>query len=165
MTPAGLKPAIPGSVGRCLIHWATGPSDACIQRKFSIIRLRGPQPARPRGSNPRRPARKSAILPTELQQSSVASKPRPELALPAATGASLMTPAGLEPAIPGPWADALSIGPRGLLMHSSSESSPSLDAAIRSLHARGVRTHGAWQGRAPHCPPRHRSPPLPAGSY
>ena len=25
MTPAGLKPAIPGSVGRCLIHWATGP--------------------------------------------------------------------------------------------------------------------------------------------
>ena len=28
MTPAGLEPAIPGSVGRCLIHWATGP-DAC----------------------------------------------------------------------------------------------------------------------------------------
>ena len=27
MTPAGLEPAIPGSVGRCLIHWATGPSD------------------------------------------------------------------------------------------------------------------------------------------
>ena len=26
MTPAGLEPAIPGSVGRCLIHWATGPS-------------------------------------------------------------------------------------------------------------------------------------------
>ena len=25
MTPAGLGPAIPGSVGRCLIHWATGP--------------------------------------------------------------------------------------------------------------------------------------------
>ena len=25
MTPAGLKPAIPGSVSRCLIHWATGP--------------------------------------------------------------------------------------------------------------------------------------------
>ena len=25
MTPAGLDPAIPGSVGRCLIHWATGP--------------------------------------------------------------------------------------------------------------------------------------------
>jgi hypothetical protein len=23
--PAGLEPAIPGSVGRCLIHWATGP--------------------------------------------------------------------------------------------------------------------------------------------
>ena len=25
MTPAGLEPAIPSSVGRCLIHWATGP--------------------------------------------------------------------------------------------------------------------------------------------
>jgi hypothetical protein len=25
MTPAGLEPAIPGSVGRCLIHWATEP--------------------------------------------------------------------------------------------------------------------------------------------
>jgi len=34
MTPAGLEPAIPGSVGRCLIHWATGPDAfrlcACI---------------------------------------------------------------------------------------------------------------------------------------
>ena len=29
MTPAGLEPAIPGSVGRCLIHWATGPVDNC----------------------------------------------------------------------------------------------------------------------------------------
>ena len=27
MTPVGLEPAIPGSVGRCLIHWATGPID------------------------------------------------------------------------------------------------------------------------------------------
>ncbi len=26
MTLAGLEPAIPGSVGRCLIHWATGQS-------------------------------------------------------------------------------------------------------------------------------------------
>jgi hypothetical protein len=25
MTPAGLEHAIPGSVGRCFIHWATGP--------------------------------------------------------------------------------------------------------------------------------------------
>ena len=32
MTPAGLEPAIPGSVGRCLIHWATGP----IDHKFKI---------------------------------------------------------------------------------------------------------------------------------
>ena len=30
VTPAGLEPAIPGSVGRCLIHWATGPSDVPI---------------------------------------------------------------------------------------------------------------------------------------
>jgi hypothetical protein len=29
MTPAGLEPAIPGSVGRCLIHWATGPLLIC----------------------------------------------------------------------------------------------------------------------------------------
>ena len=27
MTSGGLKPAIPGSVGRCLIHWATRPVD------------------------------------------------------------------------------------------------------------------------------------------
>ena len=26
VTPVGLEPTIPGSVGRCLIHWATGPS-------------------------------------------------------------------------------------------------------------------------------------------
>ena len=25
LTPVGLGPTIPGSVGRCLIHWATGP--------------------------------------------------------------------------------------------------------------------------------------------
>ena len=25
LTPVGLEPTIPGSVGRCLIHWATGP--------------------------------------------------------------------------------------------------------------------------------------------
>ena len=25
MTPVGLEPTIPRSVGRCLIHWATGP--------------------------------------------------------------------------------------------------------------------------------------------
>ena len=30
MTPAGLEPAIPGSVGRCLIHWATGPAAAAM---------------------------------------------------------------------------------------------------------------------------------------
>ena len=34
MTPAGLEPAIPGSVGRCLIHWATGPDEA-----FRIISI------------------------------------------------------------------------------------------------------------------------------
>ena len=31
MTPAGLEPAIPDSVGRCLIHWATGPAGALLQ--------------------------------------------------------------------------------------------------------------------------------------
>ena len=31
MTPAGLEPAIPGSVGRCLIHWATGPLDGASE--------------------------------------------------------------------------------------------------------------------------------------
>ena len=30
MTPAGLEPAMPGSIGRCLIHWATGPITACF---------------------------------------------------------------------------------------------------------------------------------------
>ena len=39
MTPAGLEPAIPGSVGRCLIHWATGPvvskQDSCLQCEFN----------------------------------------------------------------------------------------------------------------------------------
>ena len=30
MTPAGLEPAIPGSVGRCLIHWATGPCKTVV---------------------------------------------------------------------------------------------------------------------------------------
>ena len=30
MTSAGLKPAIPGSMGRCLIHWATRPSDSLV---------------------------------------------------------------------------------------------------------------------------------------
>jgi hypothetical protein len=46
MTPAGLEPAIPGSVGRCLIHWATGPSaiedrtycyaKRCIQMRLAL---------------------------------------------------------------------------------------------------------------------------------
>ena len=29
MTPVGLEPTIPGSVGRCLIHGATGPMGEC----------------------------------------------------------------------------------------------------------------------------------------
>ena len=37
MTPAGLEPAIPGSVGRCLIHWATGP--------VAILLFQTPSPA------------------------------------------------------------------------------------------------------------------------
>ena len=35
MTPAGLEPAIPGSVGRCLIHWATGPDVLPIKCDFA----------------------------------------------------------------------------------------------------------------------------------
>ena len=34
MTPAGLEPTIPGSAGRCLIHWATGPAGECQQGKL-----------------------------------------------------------------------------------------------------------------------------------
>jgi hypothetical protein len=37
MTPAGLEPAIPGSVGRCLIHWATGPLDKCPEVRIYLI--------------------------------------------------------------------------------------------------------------------------------
>ena len=33
MTLAGLEPAIPGSVGRCLIHWATRPSEMTTLEK------------------------------------------------------------------------------------------------------------------------------------
>ena len=35
MTPAGLEPAIPGSVGRCLIHWATGPVGPCCCQQLT----------------------------------------------------------------------------------------------------------------------------------
>ena len=38
MTPAGLEPAIPGSVGRCLIHWATGPM-VCPTWEFPYNRV------------------------------------------------------------------------------------------------------------------------------
>ena len=37
MTLAGLEPAIPGSVDRCLIHWATKP-DAWICRNMYVLR-------------------------------------------------------------------------------------------------------------------------------
>ena len=52
MTPAGLEPAIPGSVGRCLIHWATGPSggdDAQAILSASVALGGG---GRDRGSSP-----------------------------------------------------------------------------------------------------------------
>ena len=42
MTPAGLEPAIPGSVDRCLIHWATGPwvcKSRSINPSFQCERL------------------------------------------------------------------------------------------------------------------------------
>ena len=38
MTPARLEPAIPDSVGRCLIHWTTGPSIVAEERT-SPLRL------------------------------------------------------------------------------------------------------------------------------
>ena len=38
MTPAGLEPAIPGSVGRCLIHWATGPDTKCMRHSHDHMR-------------------------------------------------------------------------------------------------------------------------------
>ena len=38
MTPAGLEPAIPGSVGRCLIHWATGPDTKCMRHSHNHMR-------------------------------------------------------------------------------------------------------------------------------
>ena len=41
MTPVGLEPTIPGAVGRCLIHWATGPSSlpdqVAIEKSFDIL--------------------------------------------------------------------------------------------------------------------------------
>ena len=40
MTPAGLEPAIPGSVGRCLIHWATGPLKTMIARFIKSLQLK-----------------------------------------------------------------------------------------------------------------------------
>ena len=40
VNPAGLEPAIPGSVGRCLIHWATGPD--AIPDDFSDAISMGP---------------------------------------------------------------------------------------------------------------------------
>ena len=39
MTPAGLEPAIPGSVGRCLIHWATGPAKLFCQIAVTICQV------------------------------------------------------------------------------------------------------------------------------
>ena len=39
MTPAGLEPAIPGSVGRCLIHWATGAL-LCCEVAFVVCFIR-----------------------------------------------------------------------------------------------------------------------------
>ena len=61
MTPAGLEPAIPGSVGRCLIHWATGPIDKTFRvRTFKLWRQtnRCPTPLLPAKSlRPRAMAR------------------------------------------------------------------------------------------------------------
>ena len=37
VTPAGLEPAIPGSVGRCLIHWATGPIEHIVSSTHIFV--------------------------------------------------------------------------------------------------------------------------------
>jgi hypothetical protein len=37
MTPAGPEPAIPGSVGRWLIHWATGPDGSVAPTWASFL--------------------------------------------------------------------------------------------------------------------------------
>ena len=46
MTPVGLEPTIPGSVGRCLIHWATGPLSIvrCIWHNVFIAIIIGSSP-------------------------------------------------------------------------------------------------------------------------
>ena len=36
MTLVGLEPTISGSVDRCLIHWATGPSDGNVDQDPGI---------------------------------------------------------------------------------------------------------------------------------
>ena len=58
MTLAGLEHAVPGSVGRCLFHWATGPDEhkpvteqdatgACPQHPTALARISGmPEVAR-----------------------------------------------------------------------------------------------------------------------
>ena len=46
MTPAGLEPAIPGSVGRCLIHWATGPMISSELRNRIAVHTQGELPGR-----------------------------------------------------------------------------------------------------------------------
>ena len=40
MTPVGLEPTIPGSVGRCLIHWATGPAEQIEFPDSSFVSLK-----------------------------------------------------------------------------------------------------------------------------
>ena len=53
MTPVGLEPTIPGSVGRRLIHWATGLSMDFLTKlhftrlmadHFKLLQVRCPQP-------------------------------------------------------------------------------------------------------------------------
>ena len=78
LTPVGLEPTIPGSVGRCLIHWATGP------------------PKQVGSAGTRRTANhnQSARSANDSVGRSLAT---------AAQGspATVLTPVGLEPAIPG----------------------------------------------------------------
>ena len=84
MTPAGLEPAIRGSVGRCLIHWATGPAEALLNFKHALPPGHWRPSARPSTLSGRR------ALEVRLAKELLARRGRPRrLAARAAT-----TPAG-----------------------------------------------------------------------
>ena len=71
MTLAGLELAIPGSVGRCLIHWATGPAARDLRfplRGARSICWRTLSPALLRLGRPPRPSEKSGIFGSQIKE-------------------------------------------------------------------------------------------------